>query len=68
MSTSQVQYFIIPFLLNPNTAICGEACRMVGEDSGRESGQLAMPGKTFMGLTDDILRWQSERLLSFSNF
>jgi len=37
---------------------------MVGADSGRESGQFVMLGKTFKGLTDDMLRWQTERLLS----
>ena len=29
-----------------------------------ESGQFVMLGKTFKGLTDDMLRWQTERLLS----
>lgn len=28
-----------------------------------ESGQFIMLGKTFKGLTDDMLRWQTERLL-----
>ena len=28
------------------------------------SGQYVMLGKTFKGLTDDILRWQTEKLLS----
>lgn len=28
------------------------------------SGQLVMLGKTFKGLTDDMLRWQTEKLLS----
>jgi DNA ligase-1 len=29
-----------------------------------ESGQFVMLGKTFKGLTDAMLRWQTERLLS----
>jgi DNA ligase-1 len=29
-----------------------------------ESGQFVMLGKTFKGLTDDMLRWQTEKLLS----
>jgi DNA ligase 1 len=29
-----------------------------------ESGQPVMLGKTFKGLTDDLLRWQTERLLT----
>jgi ATP-dependent DNA ligase I len=29
-----------------------------------ESGQFAMLGKTFKGLTDEMLRWQTEKLLS----
>ncbi len=29
-----------------------------------ESGQFVMLGKTFKGLTDDMLQWQTERLLS----
>ena len=29
-----------------------------------QSGQLVMLGKTFKGLTDDMLRWQTEKLLS----
>jgi DNA ligase-1 len=29
-----------------------------------ESGQFVMLGKTFKGLTDEMLRWQTERLLS----
>jgi DNA ligase-1 len=29
-----------------------------------ESGQPVMLGKTFKGLTDEVLRWQTERLLS----
>ncbi len=29
-----------------------------------ESGQFVMLGKTFKGLTDDLLRWQTERLLA----
>jgi DNA ligase-1 len=29
-----------------------------------ESGQLVMLGKTFKGLTDEMLRWQTEKLLS----
>ncbi len=29
-----------------------------------ESGQFIMLGKTFKGLTDDMLRWQTEKLLS----
>jgi DNA ligase-1 len=28
-----------------------------------ESGQFVMLGKTFKGLTDDMLRWQTEKLL-----
>jgi DNA ligase-1 len=29
-----------------------------------ESGEFVMLGKTFKGLTDDVLRWQTEKLLS----
>jgi DNA ligase-1 len=29
-----------------------------------QSGQFVMLGKTFKGLTDEMLRWQTERLLS----
>ena len=29
-----------------------------------ESGQFAMLGKTFKGLTDEMLRWQTDKLLS----
>ena len=29
-----------------------------------ESGQFVMLGKTFKGLTDEMLRWQTEKLLS----
>ena len=29
------------------------------------SGEFVMLGKTFKGLTDEMLRWQTERLLSF---
>ncbi len=29
-----------------------------------ESGQFVMLGKTFKGLTDEMLKWQTERLLS----
>jgi len=29
-----------------------------------ESGQLVMLGKTFKGLTDELLRWQTQKLLS----
>lgn len=29
-----------------------------------ESGQFVMLGKTFKGLTDEVLRWQTEKLLS----
>ena len=29
-----------------------------------QSGQFVMLGKTFKGLTDDLLRWQTEKLLS----
>ena len=29
-----------------------------------ESGQFVMLGKTFKGLTDELLRWQTEKLLS----
>ncbi len=37
---------------------------MVGAVWGRESGQFVMLGKTFKGLTGDMLRWETERLLS----
>jgi DNA ligase-1 len=30
----------------------------------RDSGELVMLGKTFKGMTDEMLRWQTERLLS----
>jgi DNA ligase-1 len=32
--------------------------------SDARSGQFVMLGKTFKGLTDDLLRWQTEKLLS----
>jgi DNA ligase 1 len=32
-----------------------------------ESGQPVMLGKTFKGLTDEMLRWQTEKLLSLEN-
>ena len=31
-----------------------------------ESGQFVMLGKTFKGLTDEMLKWQTERLLSLA--
>ncbi len=31
-----------------------------------ESGQFVMLGKTFKGLTDEMLKWQTEKLLSLA--
>ena len=34
----------------------------------QESGQFVMLGKTFKGLTDEMLRWQTEKLLSLETY